>query len=154
MLIISHRGNLQGPSPFENQPSQIDICLEAGFDCEIDLRVENDELFLGHDSSQYKIIQDWLFDRKEKLWIHCKNFNAIALMQSLRSYNFNFFWHQSDDYTLTSNNKIWVFPNQYLPKGSIAVLPETWITEARYQELSGCFAICTDLPENYKGRFD
>ena len=85
MLIISHRGNLQGPSPFENQPSQIDICLEAGFDCEIDLRVENDELFLGHDSGQYKITQDWLFDRKEKLWIHCKNFNAIALMQSLRS---------------------------------------------------------------------
>jgi hypothetical protein len=75
-------------------------------------------------------------------------------MQSLRSYNFNFFWHQSDDYTLTSNNKIWVFPNQHLPKGSIAVLPETWITEARYQELSGCFAICTDLPENYKRRFD
>lgn len=46
MKIISHRGNLNGPSPkTENTPEQIDFALKKGFDVEIDLWKINDKFF-------------------------------------------------------------------------------------------------------------
>ena len=39
MIIISHRGNLDGPDKErENNPHFIDDCITKGFDVEIDLR--------------------------------------------------------------------------------------------------------------------
>lgn len=45
MLLISHRGNLNGSDAMENHPDQIDKCLNAKFDCEIDLWVIEQNLF-------------------------------------------------------------------------------------------------------------
>ena len=43
--------------------------------------------------------------------------------------DFNFFWHQKDDFTITSQGFIWCFPGRVLDGKAIAVLPETWETE-------------------------
>jgi len=49
MLIISHRGNLLGPNPgFENVPDKI-IEVTNNYDCEIDVWVNSDGIFLGHE---------------------------------------------------------------------------------------------------------
>ena len=41
MKIISHRGNLNGPSKeLENNVSQIEQCLQMGYDVEIDFQVK------------------------------------------------------------------------------------------------------------------
>ena len=57
MKFIAHRGNLNGPEPDkENSITQIKKCIELGFDVEIDLRVINEELWLGHDQPKVKVI--------------------------------------------------------------------------------------------------
>ena len=55
MLLIAHRGNLNGPDPInENKPETIKNVINMGYDCEIDVRYINNELFLGHDNPDYK----------------------------------------------------------------------------------------------------
>ena len=45
MVLISHRGNLEGKNiELENDPTYIDSAIEKGFDVEIDLWVDNDGL--------------------------------------------------------------------------------------------------------------
>lgn len=152
MKIISHRGNLNGSSKssinLENNPEQIDKCINLGFDVEIDIWKINDQLFLGHDSPTYLIDHTWLEERNSKLWIHCKNINAL---QSLKN-TFNCFGHNSDDYVLTSKQYIWVYPDKPLIKGCVAVLPESG--DYRLIDLEVCHYICTDLPLKYKEIFN
>ena len=108
MKIICHRGNMYGPNTeTENNPKQIDFCISKGYDVEIYLWLKNGKYFLGHDSMQYRIPFKYLIDRKDNLWIHCKNQEALF---SLNNLNFNYFWHQEDDVTLTSQEFIWAYP--------------------------------------------
>ena len=70
MKIISHRGNFLGANPeTENNPNQIDYVIDKGFDVEIDLWIQNNKLFLGHDKPIYEINQKWLFERTKKISI-------------------------------------------------------------------------------------
>ena len=67
MKIISHRGNIDGVNTdTENDPNQIDKVIHMGYDVEIDLRIKDDRLFLGHDYLQYEINIEWLNKRKNK----------------------------------------------------------------------------------------
>ena len=71
MILISHRGNLNGPNPErENSPKYIDEAIEAGYDVEIDIWLNDGILYLGHDSIQYETSLQWLENRKNKLWIY------------------------------------------------------------------------------------
>ena len=54
MKFISHRGNTQSTNlNEENNPNYIEKAIELGFEVEIDLRVHNNNLYLGHDKNQY-----------------------------------------------------------------------------------------------------
>lgn len=144
MKLISHRGNLNGRIPErENNPDYIDEAIQAGYDVEIDVWLNDGVLYLGHDSIQYEISQLWLNQRVSKLWIHCKDTNAIEWFQ--RMGGFNYFWHQEDTLTLTSRGHIWVYPGKQPVKGSIAVMPELF-----NDKISQCFGVCSDYIENYK----
>lgn len=69
MILISHRGNRTGPNKDqENKPIFIDDALNKGFDCEIDIRMVDDQLYLGHDEPQYKIDIWWLYERRHKFF--------------------------------------------------------------------------------------
>jgi hypothetical protein len=129
------------------------LCIESGFDCEVDLWIKDDTFLLGHDFGEYLISLKWLRDRENSLWVHCKNGDALTYLNESKGNEINFFWHESDKYSLTSNAKIWVFPGHQLFPGSIAVLPELWLNEERGPELSRCFAVCTDYPEKYKKEY-
>jgi len=121
MILISHRGNINGKSNEENHPDHIDIALTQGFDVEIDVwKVNEVEWYLGHDEPQYRIDSDFL--QNDKLWCHAKNIDALyGMMES----GVHCFWHQKDDVTLTSNGFLWTYPGKDLTKSSIAVLPES-----------------------------
>ena len=109
MKFIAHRGNLTGRVPErENAPDYIDEAIAAGFDVEIDVwRIDN-KYWLGHDEDQYEVDIHWLLDRAENLWCHAKNIDAL---HDLIHYpKLNVFWHQEDDYTLTTHNYIWTYP--------------------------------------------
>ena len=154
LRIISHRGNISGPGKRENHPEQIDLCIESGYECEVDLWLKDDTLLLGHDFGEYPINLKWLRDRENSLWVHCKNGDALTYLNESNNHKINFFWHESDRYTLTSSNNVWVYPGRQLFPGSVAVLPELWLNEDRSSEISRCFAICTDYPEKYKKVFE
>lgn len=147
MILISHRGNLNGKNiERENHPSYIDEAIENGYDVEIDIWVIEGTYHLGHDEPQYGINQQWLNERKDKLWIHCKNREAIEWFNELESIgsDFNYFWHQEDDITLTSKNFMWVYPGKQPIKKSIAVMPEIY-----EDDVSGCVGVCSDFIKEY-----
>lgn len=148
MIIISHRGNLTGPhSATENLPSSVDHAISLGLNVEIDLWVSEDKtLHLGHDHSEYEVTCSWIVDRNTWLWIHCKNMLALEYATTYLT-DTNYFFHQNDDYTLTSKGFVWVYPGVTTPKNSIAVLPEStdrWLSNLDdYKDLYG---VCTDFP--------
>ncbi len=144
MNLIAHRGNITGRiEEDENRPQYIDDAISMGYDVEIDIRKVGDDLFLGHDTPQYKVDYNWLIDRKDKLWIHCKNVEAMEWFDSNRE--FNYFWHEKDTVTLTSNGSIWAFPGKQPIKNSIAILPEIF-----NDNISQCSGICSDYIQQYK----
>ena len=58
MLFISHRGNLSGPQPEnENKLSYIQAALDKGFSVEVDVIDfdEHDTFTLGHDKRQEEV---------------------------------------------------------------------------------------------------
>ena len=108
MKIICHRANINGSSTTENLPEQIIKCITLGFDVEIDIWNINNTWFLGHDEPMYKIELSFLKQYSNNLWIHCKNLSAFSLLLVYK--NLNIFYHENDDYTLTSKKYIWTFP--------------------------------------------
>jgi hypothetical protein len=143
MIIISHRGYENGEEKsIENKPIQINKMLKNQYHVEIDVWKTQEGLYLGHDYPKYKIKIDFL--KREGLWCHAKNPQALQYM--LRN-NIHCFWHQSDDYTVTSKNFIWAYPG-YQTNGLKTVLlyPERFpiINYKKY------YAICTDYPKQYK----
>lgn len=143
MIIISHRGNIEGPNPeLENKVSQIEKAINLGYDVEIDIIYKDNKLYLGHDSPQEEITLKWLDQYKNKLWIHCKTKEALFFLHN-KSKDLNYFCHDKDFATLTSKNIIWGYPGEKI-KNSIFVLPE-WEND----DISNALGICTDYPEKY-----
>lgn len=146
-LFISHRGNLTGKDEsLENYPNQIEKVISRGFDCEVDLHKVGKELYLGHDGPQYKITYEWLLKFINNLWIHTKNFDALNFLASCEQ-DLNYFWHQDDDFTLTSKNIIWTYPGKQFSEKSVIVKLDY---EANYIKKSNLFGICSDHIEKYK----
>ncbi len=134
MILISHRGNLNGKSDKENQPDYIDEALSHGFDVEVDVWYHKDEFYLGHDEPQYKVDEKFL--EKTEIWCHAKNIDALNRM--VENGKIHCFWHQEDDVTLTSEGYLWTYPGKDLTKNSISVLP----TKKLNVEVAG---ICSDF---------
>ncbi len=154
MKIIAHRGNLTGPNPDkENSIDYIEEAISEGFDVEIDLWVEDDQCYLGHDNPQYFVTMEWLRKYKDVLWIHCKNLEALEKISSA-PIDFHYFWHDIDRYTLTSKGIGWVLVGQIPFKKSIIVLPESINYydkyEGKYDRILNTMGICTDKPLFYK----
>ena len=143
MMIISHRANLDGPNLFsENRPEAIDHCISLDIPVEVDLRWHSNQFYLGHDEPQYPVEVKYLLENKDWLWIHCKEREAFH--EALKIKRFNCFWHQQDDYTMTSFGYTWAYPGS-LPVGPmcIGVMPELkWSLEESLKK--GFFGLCTD----------
>lgn len=145
MILIAHRGNTNGIfESFENEPTYIDMAIKKEFDVEIDVWFKDNVLWLGHDKPQYGVDFRWFRDRIGKLWIHCKNVDAINYFKTC-GYDFNYFWHETDTITLTSLNYIWAYPNKQPIENSIAVMPEI-----NNDDTTKCIGICSDFIEKYK----
>jgi hypothetical protein len=144
MILISHRGNIDGKNEArENHPDYINEAIGYGWDVEIDVWMIEGVLFLGHDEPQYGVTRYWLNERCERLWIHCKNIEAIEWFNMIGG--FNYFWHEEDTMTLTSYGYMWVYPGKQPVKNSIAVMPEI-----HNDDISECRGICSDYIYRYK----
>ena len=141
MLIISHRGNLNGPDlNFENSPKKIEDCLFKGFDVEIDIWFSKKVFWLGHDEPQYKMPLNYF--NNSKIWYHCKN---IKTFRELLNLDVNAFYHTHEDFVLTTRGFMWTEPGKELTDKSICVLPEK-----TNQDFSIAYGICTDYVNKFK----
>jgi hypothetical protein len=141
MKLIAHRGLFNGPDKnLENKQSQIELALTQGFDCEIDFWIVDDKFYLGHDGPESQIKQDFI--ENNNFWIHAKNLNALHYLLGTK---LNYFWHQTDNYTLTSNGYIWAYPGQPLTHRSIMVMPEWNDPTLNNARQAQCFAVCSDF---------
>jgi glycerophosphoryl diester phosphodiesterase len=144
MKVISHRGNIRGAdSTSENSIESINLALEEGFDVEVDVWLRNDKWYLGHDEPIHSISKNFLANKK--LWCHAKNLEALHSM--LENKDINCFWHQNDDFTLTSKGFIWTYPNKQVTSKSIIVLQEKENIDPFKKYIYG---VCTDYPIFYK----
>ncbi len=148
MILISHRGNRKGPKPdLENDPIYInDTIFYHGFNCEIDLWVIEKELFLGHDKPKYKVKMQEINKRKSNLYIHAKNMESVKWL--IANGNFNFFFHDKDECTLTNNGEVWCYPSKNPIKFGINLMPE-WNNLTK-ENLKGCYGVCSDYIERFK----
>jgi hypothetical protein len=145
MRLIAHRGLTQGPDiNLENLPGQILLSLQAGYDCEIDVSYIDGKWMLGHDTPDFEVPFEFL--EQPGLWIHAKNLKALY---HLSKTNLIYFWHQEDDFTITSNGYIWTYPGRILTDKSIMLLPE-WNNPTLENLDLNCYAICSDYVDKLK----
>jgi hypothetical protein len=138
MIFIAHRGNINGPiKELENDPYYITDALNRGFHVEVDVRVQNGIFALGHDEPQYIIDRSFLKD--DRIWCHAKNVEAIDELINL---GVHWFWHDSDDCTLTSRGWVWTHPKAKLSTlMSIRVDPNVRDRDALEKHAAG---VCSD----------
>jgi len=152
-LIIAHRGLMDGPDKEkENTIQQIEKAIVAGYDVEADLWVSDEgNLYLGHDKPT-ELLDVYQFKRlyAEVYW-HCKNIEAFTTLNRMNvdgGWNFKYFWHDTDSYTLTSNGYIWAYPGMKIPNYDVRVinvLPEWNMTIDQLSKYTG--HVCTDYPK-------
>jgi len=137
IILISHRGNIHGPSIKENNPNWIlnHVIDYLGLNVEIDVWYIDNELWLGHDKPQYKcplkLVQHKL------AWCHAKNLEALEFLLLVGAHCF---WHENDKRTLTSQGYIWTYPDQKPSKRGILVI-ERILKDTDFNNTLG---ICTD----------
>ena len=138
-IIISHRGLYFGSNKSrENNPVYIKELLKDNIPCEIDLRIKNNKLYLGHDFEQYRITLDFLVENRNLLYVHAKTINALYWLANT-AYDLHYFYHTVEDAVLTSKKFIWqAHYNDLTPKTIVIDLSIT----PRYN--SKCWGICCD----------
>lgn len=141
MRIISHRGNVNGPTPRENSPTYIDCAIGLGLDVEVDVRLIDGEFMLGHDKPQYLVTKRWLEVRASNLWIHCKDLAAAKAMRYVKGAQY--FCHSSDPYVLTSTGHLWVH-DLTLEIDEACVIPLLTRHDVSTFDRRVPFAVCTD----------
>jgi hypothetical protein len=142
VIKIAHRGNTNGPSDRENEPNYLLDAIAQGYEIEVDVWLVGGNLWLGHDYAQYQIDYTFLYKIADKSWFHCKNLEALEYFNDRLS-SLNYFWHQEDNFTLTSNGYIWTYPGQPTTHKSVIVDLEAFDT-SKYKKVP--YAICTDYP--------
>ena len=147
MYFISHRGNISGPdSSKENSIEYINNAIDKGYDVEIDVWFEKGKFFLGHDKPTYLVDEKYL--QNEKLWCHSKNLESLINLKKIKAH---YFWHENDNYTMTSKGFIWAYPGKKISKDCICVLPE-WHKEVKLDyKFRG---ICSDYIERYQNEYN
>ncbi len=141
MILISHRGNISKKIPsMENHPDYIINAIKKGYNVEVDVRLYNRKIYLGHDKPQYPLTNR-LMKFSNKLWFHAKN---IDVLPYLKKKKLIYFWHQTDDVVLTSNGFWWTYPGKKLLKNSICVQPK------KIKKNIICAGICSDRIERFR----
>jgi len=141
MLFISHRGNLDGLNPErENTKGYVQEAIDKGFQVEIDIRVEDGSLFLGHDSPDCEIDLNWLCERSSSLWVHCKDFDSLSM---LADKDLRIFFHEKERYSIISNKLIWAHDLSNVD--SKCIIPLLTEDQVMTWNPKPVFGICSDF---------
>lgn len=145
MVIISHRGNIRGLNPSEeNKTEYIQKAIDAGYDVEIDVWF-TDQLYLGHDGPQYPVDKQWLLDRKDRLWIHTKNF---AAMDNLIDSDLRLFYHEKENHVAIANTKL-VWSHNLQEATTRSVIPLLSLDDIINWKQKPVYAVCSDFVAHF-----
>lgn len=142
MKIYSHRGNLSGKDPRENEPAFLLDCIALGFHVEVDLWFADGAYFLGHDEPTHRIdLAD--FDREEVIF-HLKNAHVPHLERA------DAFAIENDPYVLTRRGLLWMNYGQPANPQGVMCSPEL-VGDPRpvaefARSVRHAAGICTDHP--------
>lgn len=154
MHYISHRGNLTGPNQkLENNPQYLLEAVKQGYDIEFDVwAITSDDIFLGHDGPQYKVNESFFEEVRGFEWCHAKHLNALSFLLKL---GMHCFYHQMDEYTLTSCGYIWSYPTSIIVETSANIIynqPElNKINKPLIHLLPHISGVCSDNISDIKG---
>lgn len=140
MLIIAHRGNINGPTNEENHPTHLLKAIKNNRIIETDIWYDGKIWSLGHDHPQYDITSNFITQIKPHCYFHAKNLQALEAL--LNTKNTIVFWHETDDYTITSNGYIWTYPNKPCTSHNIIVCRSH--NEIAAAITFKAYGICTD----------
>ncbi len=134
-LIVSHRGNIEGPDPRENDPRLLDLVHSQLRDIliEVDAWGVDSELYLGHDGPIYKYDLGKDLNRHKKIY-HLKNLEAYTILSKDWVETFG---HSNDPYVITSKGRLWCFPGVYYKDGITVEI-------GRAKDIPDVAGICTD----------
>ena len=143
MLFIAHRGNTEGRNEArENEPNYIMKAMADGCAAEIDVWFYMGKFWLGHDVPTYEVGESFL--EHPMLWCHAKN--EAALWNMNLSDKINFFWHESDRFTLTSKGYVWTADTKtQLPNAVIMVAENAEPWQRTLWASNLVFGICSDV---------
>ncbi len=139
---------MQGPNlGLENTTDYIIDAIYKNFEVEVDVWLYKNKWYLGHDEPTTPTDLNFLNKFYKKLWIHCKNLEALSFFIEHKS-KYNYFWHETDRYTITSWNYMWCYPNVETTQQSIIVAfgKETY-------ENKICLGICSDYIIEIKNHY-
>jgi hypothetical protein len=119
MLKIAHRGNTNGKSKLENNPDYIKNTIALGYDVEIDIWCLENKYYLGHNFPEYPVTELFIHEILQNAWFHCKNLESLYYLSKVKGCKY--FWHEDDDFTLTSSGHIWTYPGKKITELSIIV---------------------------------
>ena len=88
-------------------------------------------------------------ERKDKLFIHCKNFDALSALIKTK---LTIFYHEKEQYTIVSNGKIWAHNIDEICNECIIPLlsKEELITYLDKNKNHNAWGICSDFVELIK----
>ena len=136
MIVISHRGNVNGRNlNIENEPDHVLSLLKQNIPVEIDVWLIDKVWYLGHDKPSYVVDVSYL--KLPLLWCHAKNIQAL---EEMLAKDIHCFWHQEDNYTLTSKGVIWTYPG--IPTTNNTVIVDT--SEDWKSKQYTCKGVCVD----------
>jgi len=139
MIQIAHRGNFAGRNKErENTLSYLNEAIDAGYDVEVDVWVIDGKFFLGHDGPEHPITIWDLLQIEEHSWFHAKNYEAFV---ELLKHELHVFFHDKDEYTLTSHGVIWAYSGKFVNEYAIACMPE--MTEG-FEVPENAMGVCSD----------
>lgn len=141
MKLIAHRGNISGINlELENKQSYIDNAINNGYDVEIDVWKVDEKLYLGHDKSDYEIEVNWLLERSNYLWVHCKHFNSLNY---LIDFPLKIFYHKKENHTIINNSNI-IWSHDLLEAAEKSIIPLLNYEDIKFNYNKNVYGICSD----------
>lgn len=150
MILISHRGNIDSIQPErENTKEYIDEAIDKGYDVEVDVWRIGSKMFLGHDKPEHEVDLNWLQNRKNFLWIHTKNFEALSYLFEYTG--LRIFYHQKEQHTIIANSESVIWSHNISEADYNSIIPllseEQLLTyDVKTQNV---FGICSDFVGKY-----
>ena len=123
MILISHRGNINGVEGKENHPDYIDRAIEKGYDVEIDVRQDNRTgYYLGHEQMKHHLEKSGLIGLKQNLSRPAQDFGSLEILLILV---LRVFYHDKELHTIIGNTQvIWSHNIEEASQNSIIPLLE------------------------------